>query len=598
MKKSTLIPIALSALIFVPMLFIHSCANTTQAPSGGPRDTIPPKVVAAFPDPGSVNVPLKGTRIVLTFNEYVTLKNAANILLSPPQSKMLKTKVKGKSVIIDFEEELKPNTTYTIDFTEAIADNNEGNFLPGFSYVFSTGDQIDSMFLTGTVVDSKKLDPVKGATVMLYKDQADSAVFLRKPYAVVRTDDWGYFCIPFIQDTTYRLYAIKDANNNSLYDKETELIAFNNTTVRPLYKVNDTIPEMQKYDMKDTLSCQSRRSEYELVLFREKPDKQYIVNTVRVSPRMSYITFNAPNAWIDSLWIAGYPADRVITQFNREQDSLEIWLNDRRPAPDSLHLFVSYRKTDSLNVLHAFLEHVPLLQRTKDGKPLPKTRKKNYNHEDTTCVYEFQAEPTNIEQDGLAIEFKNPIIEEHFKDIEFKYTNPKQQEFSAEMDITRDSTNIRRYIMRPKVKFQKGYDYSIKIPHRAFRDINGFYSDSLVKKLTLPTDENLSTLILEVKGVDKKYVVELLNEKRDNVLRTYVIDSDSSLSFPYLKEGSYAIRFTEDGNRNSIVDTGSLLEHRQPEKVRFFEFEGVKLIVIPASSEVSQQIDLNELFND
>ena len=583
--------------LFGFIIFAPSCANTTQAPTGGPKDTIPPVIVKISPLPGSVNVPVSKAQLVFTFDEYVTIKTAANIFLSPPQEKMPKSKIHGKSLVVSFEEDLLPNTTYTLSLADALADNNEGNMFPGFNYVFSTGERIDSMYITGIVQDCDKLDPVKGAKVLLYKDQADSAVFMRKPVAAARTDDWGFFSIPNIQDTVYRIYAVKDANNNNLYDPDSELIGFVDTLVRPVGKVNDSIPELKMYDMKDTLACLARKAGLEINLFREKPTKQYIVNRVRTAERSAYITFMAPNAWIDSIWVRGIHNSKLITQFNREQDSLELWINDRKKAPDTLHVFVNYRKTDSLGLLKPELEHLKLAMEG-GKKSLSKVSRRDLKHEDTICVMKMTATPETVEQNGVEIEFNYPIIYEKFDSVKFFYKNPKQKEFKGEFSVERDSVNLRRYVIRPKGKLQKGFEYRFKVPERSFRDINGFWCDSTEVKFNLPTDETMSTLELKMSGVEGKYIIDLLNEKRDKVLRSYIIDKDENLLFPYLKEGKYSVRITEDRNRNSIVDTGSLLEKRQPEKVRIFKKDGEKYIEVPASVEMSQRIDVKELFKD
>jgi len=590
-----IIPIII-AVAFLAPLFAPSCANTTQAPSGGDKDTIPPYITDIKPLPGAVQFPVKGGKVIFEFNEYVTIKNMGSIFLSPPQEKRPKAKIAGKKLVISFEEDLQPNTTYTINLNDAIADNNEGNFFAGFTYVFSTGSQLDSMFVTGKVLDCSTLSPVKGATVMLYKDHADSALFKHRPYAAAKTDDWGFFSLPYIQDTLYRIYAIKDASENNIYDPDQDRVAFIDSLIRPKWKVVDTIPELLKYDMTDTLGCEARRVEHELKLFRERPSKQYIVNKVRTAPKSAYITFMAPDAWIDSLWIGGYPADRVITQFNIQQDSLEIWLNDRRPAPDTLHLFVNYRKTDSLGVLKPELEHVRLVMEPDVKKKFVKKKRKDIKHEDTTCVFSLKGEGSTIEQKGFELEFNYPIIYENFDSISFRYTNPKQKEFQGKFKVERDSLNLRKYVIRPDIKYQVGFEYRLKVPHRAFRDIMGFWSDSTEVKVSLPTDEELSALHASFTGVDRKFIVDLLDEKRSSVLRTYLMESDCTLDFPYLKEGRYSIRITEDGNRNSIVDTGRLLDRVQPEKVVFVDFKGSEYIEIPKSVEIDQNIDIGELF--
>ena len=597
MGKNIFPIISAAAVILLPALFAPSCANTTQAPTGGAKDTIPPVIVKLSPLPGSTGVPVSKTSIVFTFDEYVSIKNAASIFLSPPQEKRPEAKVRGKSVVVTFPEDLSGNTTYTLSLNDAIADNNEGNIFQGFTYVFSTGDQIDSMYMTGLVQDCINLDPVKGATVLLYKDQADSAVFLRRPFAAARTDDWGFFSIPFIQDTLYRIYAIKDANNNNIYDPDTETVGFLDSLVRPVGKVNDTIPELGQYDMKDTLACLARKAGYELSLFREKPVKQYIVNKVRTAERSAYVTFMAPNAWIDSIWVRGLSDDKLITQFNIEQDSLELWINERKRIPDTLHLFVNYRKTDTLGALKPEVEHLKLAMEG-GKKSFSKVSRRDLKHEDTTCVFSFKAEPETVEQNGFSLEFNFPVINASFDSLRFTYINPKQKEFRGEFTVERDSLNLRRYILRPKLQMQPGFEYKMKVPHRCFRDINGFWSDSTEVKVSLPKDETLSMLELKLEDVHGRFIVDLLTEKRDKVLRSYEAESETSLMFPYLKQGRYCIRVTEDANRNGMVDTGSLLGRRQPEKVRFLRIEDEKYIDIPASSELVQTINLADLFKD
>jgi hypothetical protein len=594
MKRYVLLLLAVAA--FLSPAFVHSCANTTEAPSGGARDTIPPVIVNITPLPGAVNFPLEKGKIVFEFDEYVNIKTSTDIFLSPPLEKRPKARVSGKKVIVTFESPLEANTTYTLNLNSAIVDNNEGNRFPGFTYAFTTGVAIDSMFMTGTVLDCNTLSPVKGATVLLYKDHSDSAVFLKRPYAAGKTDDWGYFVLPFIQDTVYRLYAIKDAGEDNIYNPDVDRVAFIDSLIKPKWKVADTIPELLKYDMTDTLGCRDRRSEHELKVFREHPSKQFIVNKVRTAPKSAYITFQAPDAWIDSLWIGGYRADQVITQFNLQQDSLEIWLNDRRPAPDTMHLFVNYRKTDSLGLMKPELEHIKLVMDPEVKKKYAKSRRKDLKHEDTICVFKLSAEADKVEQDGFSLEFMNPIIYEHFDSIVFRYVNPRQKEFFDKISIERDSLNLRHYILRPKVKLQPGFDYFMKVPHRAFRDITGFWSDSTEVKVTLPTDEALSTLKAHITGVDRKFIVDLLDEKRNKSLRQYIIDEDCTLVFPYLREGKYSIRVADDGNRNSVVDTGDLLAHRQPEAVKFVSFGSGEYLSIMKSAEVDQTIDLKALF--
>lgn len=598
MKKfiSNLLPAIPVGIILATMVFSHSCANTTTPPSGGPKDTIPPVITELMPLPGATNVPRIKTKLEMEFNEYVVVKDPKSLFLSPPLAKTPKYKIKGKSIIVYFENDtLAADKTYTLDVTNAIADNNEGNMFPGYTLVFSTGDRIDSMVVTGIVQDCNTLQPLKGATVMLYKGHADSAIFQKRPDAAVKTDEWGFFCLRNIQDTVYRMYAIIDDNNNNMYEPENEKVAFIDTLIRPVMVVSDSLPELMKYEMTDTVNCLARKQEYELNIFREKPSKQMIVNKERVGERTAYITFMAPYAQIDSLWIKGVPTENVITQFNLVQDSLEIWVNDPKPQPDTLDIFVKYMKTDTLGMLNPFTEEVKLVN-PKKGSAL-KSARKDIKHEDTIAVFKLEAPAETVEQYGFTMEFSYPLVESAFDSLVFRSVNPKQQETIGKYTVTQDSLNLRKYIVRPVEKLQPGYEYFLKVPHRKFKDINGFYNDSTEVKVSLPKDDKLSSMSLVLSNVRNKYIVDLLNEKRDKVLRSYIIDKDQTLLFPYLKAGKYSIRITEDLNRNGLVDTGILLEHKQPEKVLFYKLEdGTFLIDVPEMMEIEQNLDVAEMF--
>ena len=596
MKKflARLFPIIPVSVILGTVMFSHSCANTTTPPTGGPKDTIPPVITEIYPMLGQVNVPVHKTKLKINFNEYVQVKDPKSLFLSPPLEKAPKYKLQGKGVVVYFENDLDSNKTYTLDLTNAIGDNNEGNMFPGFTLVFSTGNVIDSMMVTGLVQDCNTLKPLKGATVMLYKDHADSALFLKRPDAAVKTDEWGFFCMRNIQDTVYRMYAIIDDNNNNKYEPESERVAFIDTLIRPFTVVNDRLPELQKYDMKDTVNCLARKTDFELNVFKEKPSKQMIVNRERIGERTAYITFMAPYAQIDSIWVKGVPAENLITQFNIVQDSLEIWVNDPKPQPDTMFLNVKYMKTDTLGMLNSFTEELKLL---KPKKSPGKTSLRDIKKEDTLAVFTLEAKPETVEQYGFTIEFKYPLVEYAFDSLVLRSINPRQQESLMKYSVDRDTLNLRKYIITPSEKLQPGYEYFLKVPHRKFKDINGFYNDSSEVKVSLPKDDKLSLLLMNLSNVNNKYIVDLLNEKRDKVLRSYIIDSDKTLPFPYLKAGKYSIRITEDLNRNGIVDTGILLEKKQPEKVRFYKLEdGTFLIDIPEMSEIEQNLDITEMF--
>lgn len=592
-----LLPAVPVALVLGMMIFSPSCANTTQAPSGGKKDTIPPVIVGIRPLPGTTGVPTHNARISFTFNEYVTVKEPKNIYLSPPLERAPKYRIHGKTLTVWFESDLQENTTYTLDLTGAVADNNEGNMYPGYTMTFSTGDSLDSMAVTGTVLDCNTLQPVKGATVLLYRDLADSAVYSHRPDASVKTDGWGFFALRNVADADFRLYAILDEAGNNIYDSDNDRLAFIDTVLRPKLVVNDTLPELLKYDMKDTLHCQARRAEHELYLFRDQTSKQMILNKERTGDRTAYITFMAPDARIDSLWVRGIPRQNLILQFNDQRDSLEIWINDRRRMPDTLHVFVDYLKTDTLGTLSPFTEHLRLPR--AGGRTSARNARRNLKHEDTLCVLSAKAEPEMVEQNGFELEFAQPLINHGFDSLTLRSVNPRQQEALMKYKVEKDTANLRKYRVHPEEPLQEGYEYFLKVPHRKFRDVNGYWNDSTEVKVTLPKDDKLSTLRLDLSGVSNKYIVDLLGEKRDKVLRSFVVESDQVLTFPYLKAGKYSIRLIEDVNRNGRVDTGNYSERRQPEKVKFYKLrDGTYILTIPESAEMDQKIDVAKMFGN
>ncbi|MCD8207966.1 MAG: Ig-like domain-containing protein [Bacteroidales bacterium] len=593
------------------MFFSHSCANTTTPPSGGPKATIPPVLVKVMPFPNTTLVDTHKTRLVFTFNEYVVVKDASSIFLSPPQEKRPQYRINNKSVVVYFDKDLDSNKTYTLDLTNAIADNNEGNMFIGYTLAFSTGPELDSMLVTGSVYDCNTQLPVKGATVMLYKFAGDSTqindttivptdslIFLRRPDAAVRTDEWGFFCLRNIADTVYRMYAVLEESPNNIYDPDNDKVAFIDSLVRPTHTVGDSLKEMLKYDMEDTVACLARNSDFELNLFKETPTKQLVKSYERIGERTAYVTFMAPYAQIDSIWIQGVPREKLITQFNATCDSLEIWVNDPNEQPDTLFLNIDYMKTDSTGILSPFVEEIKL-SKPRQTAMQKMQQKKDIKKEDTTTVFTVMSDSKYVEQYGIRIEFKFPLIESAFDSLVYRYINPRQQEAFGTYKVKQDTLNLRLYTVTPDSPFQIGYDYYLKIPQHKFMDINGFYNDSLEVKITLPSDDKMSKLSLVLTGVKSKYIVDLLGEKRDKVLREYIIDSDCTLPFPYLSAGKYCIRLTEDKNRNGLVDTGNLLEHRQPEKVKFYKLsDGTFLLNIPEAMEITQDIDVAKLFED
>ncbi len=603
-KGQNLLSTAIVLGIVTFLVFPPSCANTSTPPEGGPKDTLAPVLMEIIPAYNTTGHPIdiKHSQISFEFDEYVALNNPNSfIFLSPPQSKPPTAKIKGKKVVVSFTEPLDSNRTYSLSLGEAIKDNNEGNPFPPYTHSFSTGDHVDSLFVSGNIVEASTMLPMSNITVLFHTDQSDSAIYKVRPKAAAKSDLWGYFTVRNLPvDTVYRVFAIEDLNNNNLYDPDQERVAFLDTLVLPSSVMRPGIPELVTVAMTDTAACLARPAQLSLAMFKEVSQRQFLRARERVSRRQMYLKFAAPYPQIDSLILEGIPQEKLILEYNFYRDSITVWINDQGPVPDTLQMRLSYQRTDdSLNILVPVTDTVRMIR--PKGKMVENRWGEMVEEADTLAAYEVDASPEKIDQDGIVILFESPMILTPFDSITITSKNTREQIAPAPFTVERDTANIRRFILRLQEKLTAGYEYTLRIPDSLFLDIDGIYCDSLVQKFSLPQNEDLSSLTVEASNVNEKYMVELVDEKRTKVYRTYHIDTAAVLAFPYLKAGKYSLRITEDMNGNGQIDTGDLLEHRQPEKVMMFKFNDVVgnnayIIEIPERTELIQTIDIGEMF--
>lgn len=604
MKGKNLLNTVIVVGIFSSLIFSKSCANTSTPPEGGPKDTIPPVLVGTVPLYNTTGHPtdVKHSSITFEFDEYVVLNNPNSyIFLSPPQAKPPTAKIKGKKVVVSFDQPLDSNQTYSLSLGEAIKDNNEGNPFPPYTHSFSTGDHVDSLFVSGNIVEAATMLPMPNITVLFHTDASDSAIFKVRPRAAAKSDLWGYFTVRNLPaDTVYRVYAIEDLNNNNLYDPDMERVAFLDTLVLPTSVMNPDMPELAITQMKDTAACLARPAQLSLSMFKELSQRQLLRARERVSRRQMYLKFAAPYPVIDSIVIDGIPEEKLIKEYNYYRDSIVIWINDQGPVKDTLQMRLSYRRTDdSLNIL------VPATDTFRLARPKGKMVENRWGEmveeADTIAAYKVDAAPEKIDQDGIVILFESPMIAAPFDSVTIISKNTREQTAPVSFTVEKDTANIRKYVLRLQEKLVNGYEYTLRIPDSLFMDIDGIYCDSLVQTFSLPQNENLSSLTIEATNVHERYMIELVDEKRTKVFRTYSIDSSAVLAFPYLKAGKYSVRITEDKNGNGQIDTGSLLERKQPEKVMMYRFNNVVgnnayIVDIPERTELIQTVDIGEMF--
>lgn len=591
--KARLTIIFLIFALIACCLFSHSCANTTTPPGGGPKDTIPPVLRKLTPPEYTINFPQTGGTIELEFDEYTVVKTASDIFLSPPLKKKPKTKIKGRKIIVQLQDTLMENTTYTLDFAQALADNNEGNIAPRLIYTFSTGEVIDSLFITGEIRDCQTLNPEKKAFVALYSDLSDSACFNKVPDAGTFTDEWGFFVMRGLKPIKYRLYAYSDADMDFKYNPDGDKVAFLDSIITPSQVVDTSIYELGAFDMKDTLSCTHRTPMYKMLFFSELQSIQYLQSAGRIYEKMGYLKFSAGDAQIKSLQFVSIDSTNIITQFNPAKDSANFWIKSKYNMPDSLLMRLSYMKTDSTGVLSLADTTISM------GMPMDSTLLKQNEEMKKDTIFAFKVTVANetVEQNGVVLESASPILDIHTDSLKFIETNPKNQDFQREIILEKDTSEIRRFILRPKDSLKIGYSYKLLIPAGSFSNIYGLPNKAEEIKISIPSDENLTLLSLKLAEVETRYIVELTDESGGKTLRQFFADCDTTLQCPYLAAGKYQIRLTEDRNRNGIFDMGNLLSHRQPERVLFFESKpGKKILEIPERSEVEQEIDIKKMF--
>lgn len=599
-------------VVFVYVL-IGSCANTSTPPLGGPKDTIPPILTYISPDSGMVNFAVENGVVELKFDEYVVLKEEQkNIYISPPLEKSPETKIRGKSIIVSYPVALDSNTTYTLNFGRAIVDNNEGNVFPSYVYPFSTGATLDSLYASGTVYNAQTLMPEEDVTVALYNNISDTAIYKVRPTAISKTDKFGYFVIRNIKKASYNVFAFKDNNFNNRYDPENESIAFLDSLYTPIKILNDTLPELKFIEEEDTLAALSRPTELDMYLFVEENEKQFIRESKRLQPRMFYIKFSATNPQVISLKFDNVDPSSIKQEYNIKRDSMVLWITDTLATiPDSLKFSIEYLKTDSLDALSPSVEEFSLVA--------PKKKKENNNTDNADkndkrsdrilsmmgekeredlLKFKVEADPTLFEQKGFSLIFDAPLAKLNRDSLAIVYKTPKGDSSKMDYEIITDSLWSRLIHLKPKGRILKGYDYYLRILPKAFTDIYKNTNDSTNSQISLPQDESLSKLTLNIKGSTSSYIIELTNITRDKIFRSYKVNKDTTLEFPYLKEGKYSIKVTEDLNGNGLIDTGNLKRKKQPEKVRLLALpDGKTIITIPESVELVQDVDLKTIFN-
>lgn len=590
---------------------LYSCASIGRL-EGGEEDFDPPVMLSSTPQLGSVNQ--KNTkRFTIQFDEYIKLdKPQEKIVFSPPQAQAPEIKASGKRVVVNLQDSLQPNTTYTIDFADAIQDNNEGNPLTQFTYTFSTGDQLDTLAVAGTVLNASNLEPIKGAVVGLYADLSDT-VFQTKPFERMgRSDSRGYFSIRGIAPGKYRVFALQDDDRDYKFSQPTEQVAFSDSIIIPTSEprmrqdtvwidsltIDTIVPVSYTYYMPDNIilrNFKQERPNRRLAGFNREEAHKFKLNFTAPSdslPVIKGLNFNAENAF-------------VIELNNGVPDTLQYWLKDSTLIKmDTLLMSVSYLYTDSLYQLQprtdtlrvTYRAKPPTEQERKAAEQAKKEEERRLRHGDTLEVKKPEIKPLPMEvyapgtldiYDYLSLTFQEPVQRLDTAAIHLEKMQADSTFAALPFEFRQDSIDLKVYNIF--ADWEVDGNYKLRVDSAAVTGIYGQTTNKTENSFKIKPLEEYGQLFYTVMGVDTTAFVELLDE-RDNVVRTVDL-IDGHADFYYLNPGKYGARLVVDVNGNGRWDTGDYDLHLEPEMVYYYN----QILELKANFDIYQNWDVHEL---
>ena len=563
--------------IIIAAAVMYSCANIGN-PSGGPIDKTPPIFMRSNPTPNAVNV--KDRKIEIFFDEIVTLKDpSTKIIVSPAQTEMPRMSALGRKVTVELVDSLLPNTTYTIDFSNSIQDNNEGNAIDNFAFAFSTGSVIDSMRVSGYVLDSRTLEPMQSVVVGLQSNLADSAFHKEKLQRVALTNDRGQFTIRNVSPGSYHIFALKDLDRDYKFGNPTEDIAFLDSIIVPSIGTREAADTVYN-DLNeiDTIMRATRPAYFPndilLSMFNEDRKSQYLANNLRVDSTRISLTFAAASDTLPSLSIVGrndVPDQWYTLERSQTNDTLTYWI--RPPhlvSADTLMVATTYLRTDTASNLSWGTDTLKFtFQRQKAKK-----KKKNEETDSLEQIRFMELHPlANGTQEvyaPLLLQTGTPI--ERYSREAFHLQRKLQNDttfYPAEIKsiALRDSTLNRRDLVL-KVDWEPGAAYTLAVDSLAMTDIYGLQTKPLKVDFNVRKMEEYGNIVFNITAVRDSAIVELLDGTEKIVLRAPVKNHRAELL--NLLPGKYYARLFIDRNGNGKYDTGNYDMHLQPEETVYY----------------------------
>jgi uncharacterized protein (DUF2141 family) len=573
-------------------LAMIGCARMGQ-PDGGWYDDDPPKVLSATPADQATNVNSK--KITILFDEYIKLTDATNkVIVSPPQLEVPDIKATGKKIVVELQDSLMANTTYTIDFSDAISDNNENNPMGSYTYSFSTGERIDTFEVSGYVLDASNLEPIKGIMVGLYNDLADSAFQTKPMLRVSRTDSRGHFVVKGVAPGTYRAYALQDADGDFRFTQKSEMIAFNHQTFEPGSKPDVRTDTIWRDSLHIDALVQVPYTHFlpddiTLLAFTHVLTDRFLIKTERVDAKKFSMYFSYGHPDLPVIKGLNFDSnDAFVVETNEQQDTIHYWLRDTTLInQDTLRMEINYQISDSTGMLVNQTDTIESLAKT----PYAKRLKEKAKEIDQWMKEQEKKKKRDMPYDSVW----------HEKPLEPKYDVPSSMDPDKIIKIEMpaplqrcDTAAVHLYSMIDSVWYESdcrmepipnklrsyqiladwrpGIEYSLEIDSAAFEDIYGKVTNAFKQGIKVKGEDEYGTLKLNISGVeDSAMVVQLLNGS-DKVVKQACV-KNHTVEFKYLKPEKYYVNAFIDSNGNGVWDTGNYAEDRQAEAVYYYPKE-------------------------
>ena len=597
-----------------------SCARM-GTPDGGWYDETPPKVLGATPADKATEV--KAQKVKISFDEFVKIDNPTeNVIVSPPQLQAPEIKATGKSIEVKLLDSLKANTTYTIDFSDAISDNNEGNPLGNYTYSFSTGAEIDTMEVSGYVVAAENLEPVKGILVGLYANLADSAFEKQPMLRVSRTDSRGHFVIKGVKRGTYRVYALQDVDGNYQFNQKSEMIAFNHELIKPSV-MDDTRQDtlwsdsLHIADIKRVGYAHFLPDNITLCAFHEVLTSRYLLSVTRNEANHFAVNFSYGNPKLPQIKGLNFNAhDAFIAIPNAKRDTIDYWLRDTALVnQDTLRMEMTYLMTDSAGQLVSQTDTLEVLSKQpyerrmkqlkatyeKWQKQQEKLKKKGEPYQTEmprpTLAIRMQNANEIDPEKRLQLQFETPISTIDTTKVHL-YTKVDSLWYRANYQLLPAARrNAEGHFVRPdslkygmnyeiSADWKPGQDYSFETDSTAFTDIYGAVTPKYKQGFKVKGDDEFGSLVITLTGLDGQPCIVQLLDRNDKVIKEVAAEHQQA-EFYYLKPETYYLRLFVDSNHNGIWDTGDYAKDRQPEAVYYY----------PGKIECKAKWDLTESWN-